>query len=56
VQQFDVSCGNGTELAHIGHDILSQSSRSGVPSGTDWLIQGNRVAVATRNFSGAMKR
>lgn len=57
-QQFGVSCGNGTELAHIGHDILSQSSRSGVPSGTDWPIQGNPVAVtvATQNFSGAMKR
>jgi hypothetical protein len=56
VQQFGVSCGNGTELAHIGHDILSHSSRSGVPSGTDWPMQGNPVAMATRNFLSAMKR
>jgi hypothetical protein len=55
VQQFGVSCGNSTELAHIGHDSLSHSSRSGVPSGTDWPIQSNPVAVATQNFSGAMK-
>ena len=55
VQQFGVNCGNGTELAHIGHDILSHSSRSGVPSGTDWPIQCNPVAVATQNFSGPMK-
>lgn len=55
VRQFGVSCGNGTELTHIGHDILSHSSRSGVPSGTDWPIQSNPIVVATQNFSGAMK-
>lgn len=56
LQQFGVSCDNGTELAHIGHDTLSHYSRSGVPSGTDWPIQGNPIVVATQNFSGAMKR
>jgi len=44
-----------TELTHIGHDILSHSSGSGVPSDTDWPIQGNPIVVATQNFSGAMK-